>query len=198
MATNTLIIPPTIEPVTLEELKSYARISHGEDDTLLTSLLTAAREWCERYAGLAFIAQTWRCAVSETPSRRELALARAPLINVAQILVYDTNGNATAWDRDQVVVDTDKIPGRIVLKDSCAWPDLLRTANGMIVEYRAGYGETGAAVPEALRLAIKQLALHWYDHRDTYSVDNGYHRVPLGLEAMLQTYRIFKAGTSCA
>lgn len=42
------------EPVTLEELKLFARIDHDDDDELLTSLGVAAREFVERATGRTY------------------------------------------------------------------------------------------------------------------------------------------------
>lgn len=46
------------EPVTLQEAKDWCRIDVTDDDTLITSLITAARIICEQHANLSFIART--------------------------------------------------------------------------------------------------------------------------------------------
>ena len=46
------------EPVTLQEAKDWCRIDVTDDDTLITSLITAARIICENYANLSFIERT--------------------------------------------------------------------------------------------------------------------------------------------
>jgi hypothetical protein len=48
----------TTEPVTLQEAKDWCRIDVNDDDTLITSLITAARIMCENYANLSFINRT--------------------------------------------------------------------------------------------------------------------------------------------
>jgi len=48
----------TTEPVTLQEVKDWCRIDVTDDDTLITSLITAARIMCENYANLSFIKRT--------------------------------------------------------------------------------------------------------------------------------------------
>ena len=42
------------EPVTLEEMKDFARVDFSDDDTLLTSLGIAAREYVEQATGRTF------------------------------------------------------------------------------------------------------------------------------------------------
>lgn len=48
----------SIEPVTLQEAKDWSRIDVTDDDTLITMLLTGARQVCENYANLSFIDRT--------------------------------------------------------------------------------------------------------------------------------------------
>jgi len=49
----------TTEPVTLDEAKNWCRIDVTDDDTLIEDIIIpAAREVCENYANLSFIART--------------------------------------------------------------------------------------------------------------------------------------------
>lgn len=43
------------EPVTLTEAKAWCRISVTDDDSLITALITTARQMCEQYTGIYFI-----------------------------------------------------------------------------------------------------------------------------------------------
>ena len=45
----------TTEPVTLQEAKDWCKIDVSDDDSLITSLITAARIMCENYANLSFV-----------------------------------------------------------------------------------------------------------------------------------------------
>lgn len=87
MASNVLLTPPLTEPVTLSEMKDYARLSHVADDELLNELIKGAREWCEQYTGRAFISQTWQCALSQVPQAREILLSRSPLLSISCVQV---------------------------------------------------------------------------------------------------------------
>jgi hypothetical protein len=48
-------IPPSIEPVALDDMKNYLRVEIDDDDALITSLITAAREACEVFTNRSFI-----------------------------------------------------------------------------------------------------------------------------------------------
>lgn len=53
---------PAFEPVTLAEMKLHLRTyaSDTSEDALISSLITAAREWAENFTGRALVDQTWR------------------------------------------------------------------------------------------------------------------------------------------
>lgn len=88
-------------------------------------------------------------------------------------------------------------PGRVVLHDDAIWPPISRAANGLVIDYVAGYGANASDVPAPIKLAIKQLALHWYENREMFAEGNLTARVPLTVEVLLQSYRIFKIGGTC-
>ena len=45
----------TDEPVTLAEAKAFCKVDVSDDDDLIAELITAAREYCESYTGIAFV-----------------------------------------------------------------------------------------------------------------------------------------------
>ena len=64
---------PLTAPVTLEEVKQHCRIDFDEDDELLCSYITAAREWVEGFLNIQLITdegnsapevkQSWKQAI---------------------------------------------------------------------------------------------------------------------------------------
>ncbi|SIO60154.1 phage conserved hypothetical protein, phiE125 gp8 family [Singulisphaera sp. GP187] len=64
----TLVTPPAEEPVSLVEAKLYLRIDIDEEDALVSSLVTAARVYCENYLRQALVTQTWRLDLDSFPS----------------------------------------------------------------------------------------------------------------------------------
>lgn len=46
-----LLTPPTAEPVSLVEAKLHLRVDFNDDDALITSLITAARQAAETITG---------------------------------------------------------------------------------------------------------------------------------------------------
>jgi len=56
----TCITPPAAEPVVLADMKSFLRVLIDDDDDLITSMIVAARMYCEAYTDLQFITSTWK------------------------------------------------------------------------------------------------------------------------------------------
>lgn len=61
-------IAPTVEPVTLQEAKDFARIDIGEDDDLVASLIVTARDLAETYCKRALVTSTWALKLDGFPS----------------------------------------------------------------------------------------------------------------------------------
>jgi uncharacterized phiE125 gp8 family phage protein len=209
---------PASEPISLSELKSHARIDQTDDDELLSGLIVAARQWAERTTARGFIDQTWQLWIDmplfdtngcqdgffegaiQAALDQAIFLPRSPLLSVSSINVFSEDNSSTIWDQRNYYVDTSHEPGRLVLRSGAAWPTPSRQANGLMVEYRVGYGADASFVPEPIKLAIKQLALHWYSHRGeelmpgTANADissrYGAINVPLLIQALLNPYRV--------
>lgn len=60
--------PPAVEPVTLAEAKLHLRVDIADDDAMITSLIKAAREFCETELRQALITQQWRLLLDSFPS----------------------------------------------------------------------------------------------------------------------------------
>jgi uncharacterized phiE125 gp8 family phage protein len=212
-----LITPPTAEPVTLDDAKAQARVDTNVDDALLTSLVTAARQWCEQYTGRAFITQTWQMWLDTWPVAIEawwdgvrqgpisdldeisfVSLPRPPLVSVNSVTYYDNDDNATVWDASNYFVDTIREPGRLALRLGSVWPVPTRITNGIGIEYVAGYGSDADDVPEVIKTAIRQLVSHWYEHRGEAATSASTRGtvvtpmtpVPLVIQALLDPYRL--------
>ncbi|MBV8061582.1 MAG: phage head-tail connector protein [Alphaproteobacteria bacterium] len=223
MTAFNLVTPPAVEPVLLMDAKQQARIDTTADDALVTSLITAARQWVENYIGRALITQTWQMTFDTWPvaslpfwdGEREgpvtafqnpgyVLLPRPPLLAVNSITYYDNSDNATVWDPSNYFVDTVHAPGRVCLRLGAVWPVPMRLTNGIVIQYTAGYGSDGTYVPEAIKAAIRQIVTHWYEHRGEAATNTsrgsmapgsaGGFNVPLIIYGLLMPYRVASLG----
>ena len=188
-----LITAPATEPVTTSEAKSHLRVDTTADDTLIGTLITAARQHVENHLRRALITQTWELVTDAFPVGDVIRLPLPPLVSVTSIKYTDEDGNESTLSSAAYVVDTDSTKGRVVLKSGETWPsDTLAAANGVRVRYVAGYGEA-SAVPRPIRQAILLLIGTLYENRESVLVAQGVTvaQLPFGVEALLMPYRIF-------
>lgn len=197
MRPGTLITPPQEEPVDFATLKIHMRVTIDDDDALIQAYLLAAREFVEEAFDRALVTQTWDHSMDAFPwAEQEIELPIWPLQSVTSITYFDTNNNATVWPATNYIVDAVSKPGRIVLAFNQGWPSLsLRTANGVVVRYVAGYG-AALAVPWKTKTAIMLLVEHWYENREPIMAQRGVNpqEIPFTVRALLGTTEI--AGVS--
>lgn len=184
---------PSIEPVTLAEQKLHMRVDITDDDTFISSLITAARQQIESLTGMSMIEQVWVCGLDKFPKEKYISLPRAPLSQVVSVKYYDEAGTEYTLSSSDYIVDTMSVPGRIILNSNQSWPSVsLRSGNGLLVEFKAGYGTTAATVPEGLKSAIRLLAAHLYRTREPVNIGNITTELPKGIDYLIAPYRIWQ------
>lgn len=172
---------PAVEPVTLEVAKNHLRVDTSADDTLISSLITAARDLAERETRRAFITQTWQMYLDSVTA--EFEIPKPPLQQVIDIKVIDDAGDESVVDSTLYDVDwSENSPGRVKLKSGCSWPTHRGFAS-FIIEFKAGYGDSGDAVPRLLHQGILQLLSHLYDNR-------GSEKIPEGIKSFFWPFKI--------
>jgi uncharacterized phiE125 gp8 family phage protein len=189
-----LFTPPAVEPVSLADIVAHLRIDSSDEDSLLLSMIEAARDYCENYQNRAYITQTWELALDTFPSVNEITLPR-PLLQSAPtaptVKYYDTVDVEATMAAADYMVDNYAEPGRIVLKYGKTWPStILRPANGVIIKYVAGYGATAATVPERIIQAIKLLVGHMYENRESTDIKE-LKEIPFAVHSLLGLDRIW-------
>ena len=136
-----VVTPPAVEPVTLNEAKLHCRIDVTDDDALVTSLITVARQYCETFTGRAFVTQTIQYDLPRWPRRKAIYLPRPPLQSVTSVTWWDTDGNDTVLIAGtDYLVDAAPEPGTVLLPDGVLWPsEPLYAVHPVRIEYVAGY-----------------------------------------------------------
>lgn len=165
---RTLITPPAAEPISLDDARLHVRQDDRADDALITGLIKAAREYAENFTRRALITQTWELVLDDWPDSDEIELPLPPLQLVTSVKYADLDGVEHTFDDDDYIVDVSRVKGRIVLVEGADWPSSedLQEAAAIRVRFVAGYGATGASVPETLILGMKMLIGSWYENRE--------------------------------
>ncbi len=162
----TIVTPPTVEPVTVEELKTFARIDSTDEDALLANFIITARAATEKYLGRALIYKTIKAVMDYWPCNK-IELPLPPLSSITSVQIRDENDTLTTYDSSNYYVVKDSIPGSIVIKYGNDLPEnySLREVGAFIITYVAGYGDSPDDVPEPIRQAVLQWATNIYETR---------------------------------
>ncbi len=197
MSNLLIVTPPAIEPVDLVEAKAHLRVDGTQDDTLIASLISGARQVAESLLGRAFITQTLRL-LSDTAPERIFTLPRAPVQSVTHIKTYDDADVATTLSSSLYMLDL--ADSRISLRNNAQWPAVSRAINGFEVQYVAGYGPAASDVPVALRRELLAHTAHLYHHRGDgltrEGVSEAMSAIPRAALVLYAPYRILP-GVAC-
>lgn len=159
-------VAPTEEPITSTEAKAYLRQDETAEDTLVASLIVAARQLAETYTGRAFVTQTWKLTLWQFPCGPYgvIQVPRPPLQSVSGIAYTDNDGATQTVATSVYTADTTAHPGLISLKFGQYWPYARFQAAAVQVTFVAGYG-AASAVPELLKTALRKQVVDWYEGR---------------------------------
>jgi len=83
-----LTTAPAIEPVTLDEARNHLKIDSSEDNSLISALITTARQLAEKETKRAFITQTWEMYLDEVGN--EIEIPKPPLQSIVSIKTIST------------------------------------------------------------------------------------------------------------
>lgn len=180
-------VAPTVEPVTMAEVKAHMRLDHASEDELLASLIRAAREEVERATGLALIDQDWRLVLDEWPANGTVSIALHPVKTITSVTAYGSEGEASLIDPATYHADMVSRPARLHFEGV---PKALRAMNGIEVDFKAGFGEAGTDVPDLLRRSILLLVAHWYEFRASFGPNDQPVGYPAGYERLIAGYRM--------
>ncbi len=177
----TLITPPALEPVTLAEAKAHLKLDTAAEDTLIASLIAAARARAEWHTGRALVTQGWTLWLDAWPHEAIAEIPLPPLQAVTAVALHAPDNVRTALETSAYRVDTASEPGRLVFEME---PPVLRRFNAVEIAFTAGYG---SAVPAAVKEAVLEIVAELYTHRGDEDGACG-----LAAQALLAPYRIFK------
>jgi hypothetical protein len=185
------------EPVTLSDMKAHLALSPDftDDDDLITSLISAARQDAEDYLGRSLVQQQWLFALDSFPTffvgnqapsipsydsfgnftglqpvinPQSIQLPRPPLVSVDKVQYVDVTNTMQTLDPSTYQVDTISQPGRLLPAWGAQWPATAAVANAVEITFTAGTG----VIPPNTILAIKLRAATYYANREEYMAGN--------------------------
>ncbi len=188
------VTAPEVEPVDVGTAKAHMHVTASVEaqDTLIGSLITAARRKAEAELGRALITQTWKLYLDTFPGNLGIIkLPYAPLQSVTHIKYYDEESVQQTMDAEDYQVDTKDEPGRIKPEEDVTWPSVHAWKfNPIEIQYIAGYGDSPDDVPEEIRQAMLLMIAHWFENREDVVLSGSPQQVPKAAEYLLSTCEI--------
>lgn len=161
---------PATEPISTADAKTYLNVSTSLHDTLIASLVSAARIHYENYTGTAVITQSITQTWDLTPCDAEFELAVSPV--TAVVMSYkDANGAYQTWDSSNYTFDTISPLARVVKKTTASWPTTGDFPARWKAVKTAGYADA-ASVPEDIIDSILLLVGFLYENREDIPIND--------------------------
>ncbi len=183
----------TAEPILFAEAQAHLRVDTADEQTLIESLITAARMAVEEYTDRQLITATWTLKLDAFPSSMyAIELPKPPLLGITSIAYLDGSGvSQTLSASTDYQSDLLSSPGRLVPQPGMIWPITeYQRLNAVTIVYTAGYGAAGSSVPRPIRQAMLLLIGQWYEHRENIVVGTIATELPMAVKALLGPYRV--------
>jgi uncharacterized phiE125 gp8 family phage protein len=178
------------EPVTLQQVKDYCRVSTSDEDTLLTELITVARMWCENYMRRSVMPQTWVLMLDRVPCEKSWQVL--PMGEVSSITQVRYKNSDNAWvvlDPTLYSFDQYADPQRFIFGDT---PDVSDDEIPVFeITYVAGFADADA-VPADIKNAIKAMVSHFYNFRGIAITGTIVQKVPMMVQSILNSYKYWR------
>lgn len=185
-----IITPPTKEPVSLQQAKNHLRVDFTDDDDLISSLISTAREYCEAQTHKALAPTIFEYTLDAFPFGAPIRIPRPPLVSVDSINYKDKDGTETIMPSDSYIADVDDEPGKLVPIDG-QWPSFdPYPVNAVRIRYTAGYDES--TLPKSIQQAMLILVAHWYENREAIvNAGKTVNQLPFAVESLLWPQKVW-------
>lgn len=167
MSKTVLATGPTVEPVTIGDLRRHLRVAPDfrEDDSYIFDLLEQAIEEVESRTWRKLCSQTWDQYFDFFASPMRLPFP--PLSSITSVKYTDLNEAEQTVATSVYETGDDIGRGLVRLKYNQLWPsDVLGHPDSIIVRFVCGYGDADD-VPARFKHAIRLLVGDAYEHRES-------------------------------
>jgi len=165
-----IITGPVGEPVTLADAKQNLRVDHTDDDTLIASLITTARQQAEHRTGRRYGAQTWLRAYDGFPTW-SIMLPDPPVTEIVSIKYDDPDGVEQTLPPEDYRLRLHSEPA--VVLPVKAWPAAASDPGSVRITYKCGLDATDARW-QSLRAWMLMAIGTWYQQREAGSPSQTY------------------------
>lgn len=190
----TLVAAPSVEPISLAELKLHVRTSGSAEDTLLAIYIAAARRKAEGELGRALVNQTWRQTIDFFPTENngEIKLLMPTVSSITSVTYIDADGDQQTLSAASYVLDSATSPGWLLPADGEEWPETDDVINAVSITFVAGYGAAGSDVPADIRSWVLLTAGFLYANREAMDATGRITALPdRWTDRLLDPHRVY-------
>jgi uncharacterized phiE125 gp8 family phage protein len=186
------------EPITLATARLHLRLDTigspptHPDDSLVTALISVARESVENFTELTVAVNDFQMKLDAFPTA-EINLGTWPVNSITSVTYVDANGATQTINSADYVLDTFSKPAQIVPAFGKTWPMVRNQPNAVTVTFEAGYtGDTSPVnneMPKALKQAMLLTITDLYENRGAITTKQNYE-IPVAAQYLMIPYRI--------
>jgi len=158
-----------IEPVTVAEVKAHCNIAHDLDDDLISSLITATRQYGEHLTQRAWGEKTIKIHMDKFPCNgASIELPFPPTMSIDSITYNDEDGT----EIELASIDYFLAYGLVwsaMPAYGLSWPETRGFADDLRVVYTTGY----TTLPESLKAWLKTRVAGMYEQRENFVIGTG-------------------------
>lgn len=188
-----LISTSGAEPVTLSQAKLACRVDADitADDTMLTSLIKAARSDAEQQLGRSLVTSQYERALDAFPCGG-IELARPHVSAINSVQYVDTAGVLQTLAGATYTLDDRELPGWCIPAYGSAWPSTLDTANAVRVTFTCAWSEGGSAVPDDVQAWVLMRVATLYKYREAVAAGVSVAELPRSHgDGLLDRWRLY-------
>lgn len=165
----TEIIPPSIEPLTINDLKNsdyFKDIDIDLEQTFFEQKIKEARERGQKLTNKKFMLQTWKVVLDCYP--KKFIFPWPYLQNVTEVRVIQVDGTITIEDTEKydfTIGDN----AELWLKKDQEWSETDRSSWFFEIEFEVGFSDA-ASLPTTIKESMKQLIGYLYYNREEINI----------------------------
>lgn len=185
MVVRTTVAADAADLINLNEAKEYLRVSGSDEDSLITDLVQVAVDQVEAMANTSYKAVV---AYGYLEHFQNCRFPVGPVTEVSEVH-YKPSGSETysLLSTNFYYVSTEGSAARIAFHE---YPSLEEDAYERIrITFSYGYDGTTHLRPTQLRQAALLYLTHLYDNRTAVSFTGRPQVVPMGVDALVSTFR---------
>jgi len=146
-------------PVLLPAMKTYLKVTHALDDTLIQEMIDACTKWGEKFTGRDFRAITWQLLLDLFPER--ILLRRDPVDTITSIN-HLVSGAPVLVPAADYYLKKNTQNSEILLVENADWPTNTDNREQAIT---IQFVTKGYVCQDSIISAIKRHVAHWYYNR---------------------------------